>query len=411
MLTKKYLASFPICLMSFIDYMSIGLVYPMFSTMLVGGEGPFLTATTSHALRCLWLGVILALMPLAQFFSGPILGTLSDYKGRKKVMLLSIVFGIVGYGIALIGVWYASIFLLALSRIVIGISSGNEAVGSAAIADLSSAEERTKLFGVMNMAGGFGFTVGPLLGGKLAGMGFGYATPFLFASILCIINLITVIFWFRETCVTIGKRSAFSFGLEHVKKVWNVPGILLLLGIIFFYNFGYSFYWEFVPVFWITTYKFGVDMVGNRLALGAAVYAMSTGLLTPFLAARFRVERILFCTFLSGALWLALPLFFATPWLFWGYIPLQESTIALIFPALSTFVSNKFSADVQGEVMGIYQAVRALALVVSPLIAGVLLGFSVKMPMIVGAASFVAAVFLLVALDSFGPHGPVHKLR
>jgi DHA1 family tetracycline resistance protein-like MFS transporter len=164
---------------------------------------------------------------------------------------------------------------------------------------------------------------------------------------------------------------------------------------VFFYNFGYSFYWEFIPVFWITKYNFDIGMVGNRLALGAAAYALSAGLFIRFLEARFKSEKILFYAFIFGATFLTLPLLFSSPLLFWFYIPLQEGTIALIFPETSAIVSNRCPGDIQGEMMGLLQSVRSLGLIMSPLIAGYLLGVSVKMPMIVGALSFLFAAYLL----------------
>jgi DHA1 family tetracycline resistance protein-like MFS transporter len=396
---QKRVSLFTILLLSFIDYLSIGLVYPMFSAMIIGNNGPLLPQETSHATRCLWLGIILALMPMLQFFSGPILGTLSDRIGRKKIIIISFIFGIFGYMIAIMGIKHMNIWLLALSRIIIGIASGNEAVGSAAVADISTEKEKAKNFGLFGMAGGLGFTAGPFIGGKLStlniGIFSGYTVPFLFAGLMCVINLILFISLFNETHTTKQTNQDFSFGLINIKKVFYAPVLVLLFSTVFLYNFGYSFYWEFIPVFWITKYNFDAEMIGNRLALGAIVYALSSGLLIRFLESKFKSEKILFYAFTFGAIFLCMPLLFSSPLIFWLYIPLQECTIALIFPETSAYISNKFQKDIQGEMMGVYQSVRSLALILSPLAAGTLLGITVSMPMIIGSCTFILAAYII----------------
>ena len=76
---------------TFIDFMGIALVYPLFSKIFFDRNLSFLPFNMSSQMRGFWLGVLFALMPIIQFFSSPIWGTLSDNKGRKKP--LGIIFG------------------------------------------------------------------------------------------------------------------------------------------------------------------------------------------------------------------------------------------------------------------------------------------------------------------------------
>lgn len=396
---NKQAALFSILLMCFIDFIGIGLVYPMLSAMLFRTDINLLAPETSQMVRGLWLGVILALMPMAQFFSGPLLGTLSDRIGRKTLLLTSIAFGVLGYLIALMGVWNKNIILLALSRIIIGIAAGNQAVGAAAIADVSTPKEKAKNFGLLHMAAGLGFTVGPFLGGSLPvlplGIFSGYAAPFVCAGLLSIINFFTVIFFFRETHHKQNDQAAVSIGFANIKKAWFMPGFFWLFLAIFFCNLGWAFYWEFIPAHWIQSYKFDTMMVGNMYAWGALVYAISSGLLIRPIVARFKTEKVLFYALILCALSIGLPLLFQAAWLYWIYIPMQQYFIALIFPAIAALVSNKSADDVQGEVMGILESVQSLAYIVGPLAAGGLLGITVKMPLIVGACTLLLSAYIL----------------
>jgi DHA1 family tetracycline resistance protein-like MFS transporter len=367
--------------------------------MLFRADINFLPAATSHAARGLWLGIILSLMPLAQFFGAPILGTLSDRFGRKKLLLASIALGVVGYSVALSGVLLQNIWLLGLSRLLIGFAAGNEAVGSAAIADVSTPEEKAKHFGLLHMAAGTGFAVGPFLGGKLStmsiGMFSGYAVPFVCAAIMDTINFISVALVFKETCTTPNKNSVLSFGIKNLKKAWVLPGFFLFFLAVFCYNFGWSFYWEFIPTHWITSYNFTVEMVGNRYAWGAAWYALSAGLLIRPLVNRFKTETILYYALMLCALSIGIHLIATAEWIYWLCIPAQQFLMALIFPATSAIISNHSSDKAQGEMMGILQSVQSIALIASPLIAGPLLGLSVQMPIVLGACMlFIAGLIL-----------------
>lgn len=399
-ISHQYAALSTIFLMFFIDFMSIGLVFPMFSAMLFNPNSILVTPETSQAMRGLLLGIILALMPIAQFFSGPILGAMSDRIGRKPLLIISISFGILGDFIALTGVWYKSIMLLALSRIVIGMAAGNEAIGGAATADISNTpEEKTKNFGITHMAGGLGFTVGPFLGGQLSSLNIGifseYTLPFLCAGILSTINLIMLIIFFKETHKGSKKQTHISFGFSNIKKVWHQSEIFLLFLAIFLYSTGWSFYWDFIPTDWISSYNFNATGIGNMYAWGSIIYALSSGLFIRPIIEKFKIEKILFYALLGESVCLILPLLFSTPSLYWLYIPVQQYLIALIFPVTYALISNKSSDETQGEMMGILQSVLSLSYIVSPLIAGPLLGITTKMPLIIGSCTLLIAAYVL----------------
>ena len=325
----------------------------------------------------------------------PIVGTLSDQKGRKPLLINTLLIVILGYLLCAAGVWAESLLLLLFGRTIVGIGTGNVAVVYAAIADISKPEEKAKHFGLSSMSSGIGFTIGPFLGGTLSAWGF--ATPFLCAMAFSLINLGMVVFWLGETHHVRRKvEISLTLALSHLKKAFKVPTLRALFLCFFFFCVGWSFYWEFIPVTWIQEYHLTTSQVGNFFAYGAAFYALSSGLLIRPTVSRFQPLPVLFVSLALLTVFIIPLLFHTNIGVFWIYIPIQQFLIAHVFPTTSTIVSNSVKEDMQGEIMGILQSVDSFAFAISPLIAGAFVGLSAKTPLIVsGGCMFLASLVLL----------------
>ena len=198
---------FILCFGAFLDWMSYGLVYPIFAVSIFHQDPIFLSLEPT-ALRGFWLGVLLAASPLAQFLSVPAIGALSDKKGRKPILQISSLLIILGYLLSGLGIWRHSLFFLILGRVVTGVGAGNIAVINSSMADMSSPTAKARNFAWITMANGLGFAVGPWLGGKLSVGGFDI--PFIFAAILTAVNFLLITFLFAETHHK--KQAATSLG-------------------------------------------------------------------------------------------------------------------------------------------------------------------------------------------------------
>ena len=81
----------------FLDLVGVGIANPIIAPLLLRPESNFLSASYFENQRTLLLGVLIAGFSVAGFFSGPLLGALSDRHGRKKVLLASLVLTLAGY--------------------------------------------------------------------------------------------------------------------------------------------------------------------------------------------------------------------------------------------------------------------------------------------------------------------------
>ena len=375
----------------FLDHVGIGLVYPMFSSMMFTPESPFVTAETSAMMKGSFLGIMLAAMPLAAFFSGPILGALSDQKGRRPLFIFCLSLAIVGYACSIIGVVAKSLLILILSRVIVGLADGSMGVVSAAIADLSVDEpNKAKNFGLYGMVSGTGFALGPLLGGVFST--FGFTIPFLAAGLATLLNLFLIWLFFRETHKV--RKSApirLADGIRNLKKAFQIQNLRVLFLMCIFFCLGWSFFYEFLPVIWIDSYGFDSTQVGFFFAFGSICYALSSGMLIRPIVNRFKPGPVLFYSLCAlGSAILLLLLHPSASWI-WVYLPVVNFLIALVYPTYITMISDWAGPDAQGEILGISGSLQALAFALSPLAAGFLVGADTYMPMLFGGLSTLLA--------------------
>lgn len=381
----------------FADYMGFGLVYPLFSSMMFDATCPLLPCDVSHATRGFWLGLLFALTPLVQFFSAPVWGAISDGKGRKRPLQVSLVVVLCGYLLSCWGVWGLSLGLLLFSRMVVGVGVGNMSIVQAAIADLSTPANKGRYFSLYSMALGVGFTLGPFFGGFLSQ--WGYSVPFFFAAIVFGLNLLFATLYLEEThvCRT-PKPYSWTMGILHLHRAMQWRGIRVVFLAAFLHNFGWTFFFEFSPLFLIERFHFSSALLGLYFGASGGFYAFSTGILTRPFIARFRPQTLFFWgTFLSALSIYGMVFLTSSIWL-WPLLFLICFFVAFVWPMATTLVSDGVPVELQGEGLGILTSVMAAALIVSCLFSGSFVGEHPTLPMWGGASAILCAALVILFL-------------
>lgn len=165
----------PIFLTVFVDVLGLTLVLPLL---------PFYAE--HFGASELVVGVLAASYAVCQLVSGPILGRISDRVGRKPTLLASqtgTFFGFLVIGSA------SSLWMLFVGRIIDGLTAGNLTIAQAYISDVTRPEERTRAFGLIGIAFGSGFLLGPAITGELASR-FGYGAPAYGAAALSLTSIL-----------------------------------------------------------------------------------------------------------------------------------------------------------------------------------------------------------------------------
>jgi multidrug resistance protein len=140
------------------------------------------------------LGILTASFSVAQFFATPVLGSLSDKWGRKPLLVISLA------GTCISFILFAearSMIMLFAARILDGLTGGNVSVAQAMVSDTARPDNRAKRFGILSSAFGFGFVIGPAIGGFLNR--YGMQVPFYFAAGISLVGTLCSLFFLKET--------------------------------------------------------------------------------------------------------------------------------------------------------------------------------------------------------------------
>ena len=246
---KKKFSILTIFFTVFLDLLGLGIIIPILPALFYDPFGGILPLNYTYATRTLLIGLLIAAYPIAQFFGAPILGTLADRLGRKRVLLISLIGTFIGYIIVVIGVLQYNVALLFMGRMIDGFTGGNISIAQSAIADVSDEKTKSRNFGLIGMAFGLGFIIGPYIGGKLSDSTvvswFTFATPFYLSILLCGVNIVLVVFNFPETFGEQLRRNvklSVLTGFRNIGKAIKLPNLRTMVIVSFLLTVGFNFF-------------------------------------------------------------------------------------------------------------------------------------------------------------------------
>jgi DHA1 family tetracycline resistance protein-like MFS transporter len=173
-----------------------------------------------------------------QFIASPILGSLSDRFGRRKVILVALVGTAVDYTI--MG-WAPTLGWLFVGRTISGITAGALATCNAYVADVTPPEKRAQGYGLVGAAIGLGFIIGPSIGGLLGNQN--PRLPFFVAAGCVAVNALYGAFVLPESLLPENRRN-FSWRRANpvgaLLAMRRFRGVLDLAWMYFIFMFGQS---------------------------------------------------------------------------------------------------------------------------------------------------------------------------
>lgn len=342
-----------------LDSMGFGLVMPVLPRLLMNTGGLDLSQAIEIGS---WMGLAMA---IAAFIAAPVLGNLSDAYGRRRVLLIALGGLAVDY---LLMALAQTLPLIFLGRVLSGLFGGSYGPAQAAIADMTPPEDRARRFGLVGAAFGFGFIIGPALGGLLTA--YGERTPFYVASALAALNFLYGLTIFPETLPPELRRK-FTLSRANPLGALRVaranPGMLQAAGVLMLWQMAglvYPMTWSF---YGIAQLGWSDKMIGLSLTAVGVMSALSQILLTGRLVRKWGERGAAQLGMVTGIM-IFLAYAFTTSTVLAFALILAMALQSSIQPSLMAILSRRATPETQGEIQGISAMTMGIGAIFAPLL-------------------------------------------
>ena len=377
---------FALALMNSVSFGIMIPILPQVVRELAGGD----TASAS-----VWNAVFATCWGLMQFVCGPILGMFSDRFGRRPVLLLSLF----GLGVDFLFMAFApTLWWLLVGRLLNGATAASFSTANAYLADVTTPDQRAKVFGWMGSAFSFGFIIGPSIGGVLGD--YDLRLPFLAAAALTFANWLYGFFILPESLPP--ERRAKAYQWSRANPIGALQLLRSRLGLLPLAFVGFLFQISHVvlPTIFVlyTTHRYGwsSSFLGVTFLLTGVLGVITQIFLVGPTVARIGERNTLLIGLLAGAAGFA--------WYGWaeiGWVYLLGAPIfalsGFIMPGLQGLMTRKVEPHEQGQLQGANQSLTGIGSIIGPPLFGFVYAWSLREGHPEGLAIWLAGGLLICA--------------
>lgn len=339
-----------------LDMLTFGMIGPVLPKLIAG----FVGGNMANAATV--IGLFATVWAVMQFFMSPLLGMISDRVGRRPVILLDNLVGVINYAIMALA---PNLIWLFAGRVLSGLASANMTAAGAYIADVTPPEKRAKAFGMLGSAFGLGFILGPAIGGLV-----GNANPrltFWAAAVVCLLNTLYGLFVLPESL----PRERRTTRLEWKRA--NPVGSLAMLRShhelwgLSWMNFISYLAHEIFPNVWvifcIAVFGWSTRSIGLSLALVGVLTAVNQATLVGPVVAKFGERRVLLASLLIAVVGCAL-MGTANGILF--LVAIVIVCLPMYNATSQALMTRRVGANEQGELQGALGSLRGISMLLGP---------------------------------------------
>ncbi len=354
----------PVFLIVLVDVFGMTLVIPLLAIYAESFGATPLQAT-----------MLISVFAVCMLLSGPLIGHASDRHGRKPLLLISQIGTFIGF---IVLARATSLWMIYLSRIIDGATAGNLSIAQAYIADNTPPERRAKAFGLIGIAFGVGFFIGPAVTGFLAGH-YGHTAPIYLAAGMSATSILATAMLLKSGGPPRTQAVRWApFDWRTHAEYFARPALRALLLQFLFFMLSFSTFISGFALFAERRFEwngqpFGPREIGYVFGFVGFLGIILQGMLIGRLVERFGEKTLAAAGFASLVL---------------GYLTLGlASAIAMLVivavvsgfgngvlrPSLTSLITHQAGPHEQGVVLGITQSLSSLAAIAAPVVAGLLL--------------------------------------
>lgn len=340
--------------------LGIGIIIPVLPALVTQFKGGDIAESSGS------FGLLMGAFGAMQFIASPILGSLSDRFGRRKVILVALSGTAIDYVIMGSAPTLGWLFL---GRMISGATAGVLAACNAYVADVTPPEKRAQGYGLMGAAIGVGFVLGPTIGGLLGNHN--PRLPFFAAAACVAVNVIYGAFVLPESLMPENRR---PFSWKRANPVGSLlalrrfRGVMDLAWMYFILMLSQSM----MQTVWAlyTTYRFQWTPrdVGLSLTCVGVTSAIVQGGLVKRIIAFTGERKGLVCGLLISAIAMAGYGSATHGWMIYAII-VFGAWGGIAGPAAQALITTHVPPNEYGGVQGSLSGLSSLAYVFAPLLA------------------------------------------
>jgi len=411
-LKKQKISIFPLLSVNFIGTLGFSIMLPFLVYLVREFKG-----------NAFLYGALGASYSLCQMIGAPILGRMSDYYGRKRILFICEVGTFVSWVIFFIALYFPiktvfsfhsavlgdlvftlPLLVAFLARSVDGITAGDISVANAYLSDISEEIDLKKNYGKMSASANIGFIVGPMLAGILGATAMGLKLPIIVTALITLASLFLIVFGLPESSKIAHK---FKLGTPPVEipgiEITNAskpgfqflirqPNVAIMLVLYFLIYLGFNFFYISFPLFASDGLKWNVTQLGVFFAFLSGLMVLVQG---PFLSAISKKVTDAWLTIVGGFLLtinFVLMMSHNNIILYIGAVFFAFGN-GLMWPSFLSILAKVAGQKYQGAIQGLAGSAGSIASIFGLIIGGILYNSYHEKTFLV-AAAIIFGVFL-----------------
>jgi DHA1 family tetracycline resistance protein-like MFS transporter len=282
-----------------IDALGWGIAFPVLAPVILHNASHMLNVGDSLAAKNFFYELSLGIYCLFMFFMSPVLGSLSDKYGRKKILIVSMLGNFLGFLISGLAIPLHSFIGVLIGRSIAGATAGSLPIAQAAMIDISEDSQKASRLGLVVLANVSGFAIGPVIGGFFMDQNIfnhiNYQIPFFISCGMALVGALLLGFSFKETFLGNKQLKINIFtSFSNLHQAFTAKETLTYCAVLFCFLFGWAILFSTLPVFLTERLNWSGSLVGYFITYIGVLFGVIVIGIMPKITKLFSLSSIVF---------------------------------------------------------------------------------------------------------------------